>query len=138
MDKKFTLEIATPSRLLVNEADVEEVSAPGYQGYFTALPSHSPYLVLLSKGVLSFRKGKIWTFVTVIGGFIEVLPDHIIVLAEKGEKAENIDVERAKAAKKRAETRLADSRNYDIDFERARLALERAIIRLKATESQKY
>jgi F-type H+-transporting ATPase subunit epsilon len=138
MGKSFTLEIATPSQLLVKDAEVEEVSAPGYEGYFTALPSHSPYLVLLSNGVLSYRKGKAWSYVTVIGGFIEVLPDHIIVLAEKGEKAEKIDVERAAEARKRAEARLKDMKNYDIDFERARAALERAIIRLKAVEQQKY
>jgi F-type H+-transporting ATPase subunit epsilon len=138
MEKKFTLEIATPYRLLLKESEVEEVSAPGYQGYFTALPMHSPYLVLLSKGVLSYRKGKTWKYLTVIDGFMEVLADHIIVLAEKGEEAELIDIERAKSAKKRAEDRLKDINNYEIDFERARAALQRAIIRLKAAESQKY
>jgi F-type H+-transporting ATPase subunit epsilon len=138
MEKKFSLEIATPYRLLLKEKEVEEVSAPGYQGYFTALPLHTPYLVLLSKGVLSYRKGKIWKYITVIEGFMEVLADHIIVLAEKGEEAELIDKERAKNAKKRAEDRLKDINNYKIDFDRARAALERAVIRLKAVEQQKY
>lgn len=138
MEKKFSLEIATPYRLLLKDAEVEEVSAPGYKGYFTALPSHSPYLVILSKGVLSYRKGKTWKYVTIIDGFMEVLPDHIIVLAEKGEEAEMIDKERAEKAKKRAQERLKDIQNYTIDFERAQAALQRALIRLKAVESQKY
>lgn len=138
MTKGFTLEVVTPSRLVMHEENVEEVSAPGHEGYFTALPEHTPYLVLLSEGVLSYRQGSKWGYLAVMGGFVEVLPDRITVLAEKGERADEIDLERVTDAMKRAKKRLADTDNQEVDFDRAQLALQRALIRMSTKNSVKY
>ena len=138
MTKGFTLEVVTPSRLVLHEENVDEVSAPGHEGYFTALPEHTPYLVLLSEGVLSYRQGSKWGYLAVMGGFIEVLPDKITVLAEKGERADEIDLERVTEALKRAEKRLSDTDKLEVDFDRAQLALHRALIRMNTKKSIKY
>lgn len=122
----------------MHEENVEEVSAPGHEGYFTALPEHTPYLVLLSEGVLSYRQGSKWGYLAVMGGFVEVLPDRITVLAEKGERADEIDLERVTDAMKRAKKRLADTDNQEVDFDRAQLALQRALIRMSTKNSVKY
>ncbi len=141
MSKGFLLEVVTPDRLVIHEQDVDEVSAPGYEGYFTALPEHTPYLVLLGEGILSYRKGTTWRYMAVMGGFVEVLPDKVMVLAEKSEKSEEIDLQRAKEALERAQKRLKDTTTTstdEVDFERAQAALHRALIRLNAKKSMKY
>jgi F-type H+-transporting ATPase subunit epsilon len=137
MKGKFRLEIVTPNRLVLKEEDVDEFSAPGIEGYFTALPGHTPYLVLLSEGRMSYRKGKDWHYMTVLNGYAEVLPDHITVLAEKSEKADEIDIERAEKAKRRAEERIKDIQQTEVDFERARAALSRAILRLDVSKNRR-
>jgi F-type H+-transporting ATPase subunit epsilon len=127
---KLTLEIVTPDRALVTE-QVDEVELPGADGYFGVLPGHTPLLASLKVGELWYRIGQETRYLSVAFGFVEVLPDHVTVLAQIAERAHDIDVPRAEAAKKRAEDRIARSPHADIDFERARVALMKALIRLQ-------
>ena len=127
---KLTLEIVTPDRSLVTE-QVDEVELPGSEGYFGVLPGHSPLLASLQVGELWYRIGNEKHYLSVAFGFVEVLPEHVTVLARIAEKAQDIDVARAEAAKKRAEERVAASSRPDIDFERARVALMKSLIRLQ-------
>jgi F-type H+-transporting ATPase subunit epsilon len=121
------LQIVTPDRLVVQER-VDEVQVPGFEGYFGVLPGHTPMLASLAVGELWYRQGQEKTYVAIASGFAEVLPDRVTILAKLAEKAEDIDVERADAARQRAEERLAQK--SDIDFERARAALAKASTRL--------
>ena len=125
---KLLLEIVTPDRSLVRE-EVDEVELPGSEGYFGVLPGHTPLLSMLMVGELWYRVGAERRYLAVAGGFVEVLPDRVTVLADIGERAEDIDVARAEAAKRRAEERLA--KPMDIDIERARVALLKSLIRLQ-------
>jgi F-type H+-transporting ATPase subunit epsilon len=125
---KIALEIVTPDRSLVKEV-VDEVGLPGSEGYFGVLPGHTPLLSMLKVGELWYRIGQEKRYLAVAGGFVEVLPDRVTVLAQVGERAEDIDVARAEAAKRRAEERLAKA--VDIDIERARVALLKSLIRLQ-------
>jgi F-type H+-transporting ATPase subunit epsilon len=126
---KLTLEIVTPDRALVNE-QVDEVELPGSEGYFGVLPGHTELLASLQVGELWYRIGQQKYYLAVAFGFVEVLPDHVTVLARLAEKAQDIDVARAEAAKKRAEERVARP-TADMDFERARVALMKSLIRLQ-------
>ena len=114
---KLTLEVVTPDRALVNE-QVDEVQLPGAEGYFGVLPAHTPLLATLQVGELWYRVGQEKSYLAVAFGFVEVLPDRVTVLAQLAEKAQEIDVSRAEAAKKRAE-------------ERARIALMKSLVRLQ-------
>ena len=122
------LQIVTPDRLVVQER-VDEVQVPGSEGYFGVLPGHTPMLASLAVGELWYRQGQDKTYVAIASGFAEVLPDRVTILAKLAERAEDIDVERADAARQRAEGRLAQK--SDIDFERARAALAKAHTRLQ-------
>ena len=126
---KLTLEIVTPDRLLVTE-QVDEVELPGSEGYFGVLPGHTELLASLQVGELWYRIGQEKFYLAVAFGFVEVLPDHVTVLARIAEKAQDIDVGRAESAKKRAESRVANP-SPDMDFERARVALMKSLIRLQ-------
>jgi F-type H+-transporting ATPase subunit epsilon len=100
------LQIVTPDRLIV-EDQVDEVEIPGAEGYFGVLPGHTPMLASLAVGELWYRKGQEKTFLSIAFGFAEVLPDRVTILARLAERAEDIDAERAEAARRRAEKRLA-------------------------------
>ena len=125
----LTLQIVSADRALVSE-QVDEVQIPGSEGYFGVLPGHTPLLALLQVGQLWYRKGQEFTYLSIANGFAEVQPDHVTILAQIAEKAEEIDVTRAESALKRAQARLARP-TPDIDFERARIALLRALTRLQ-------
>src|SRR6187455_604277 len=103
----LTLEIVTPDRALVTE-QVDEVQVPGTEGYFGVLPGHAPLLASLQVGELWYRSGQEKHYLAIAFGFVEVLPDKVTVLAQIAERAQDIDVARAEAAKKRAEERVAD------------------------------
>jgi len=128
---KLTLEIVTPDRALLRE-EVDEVVVPGSQGEFGVLPGHTPLLASLKVGELWYRIGQEKFYLAVAFGFVEVLPDRVTVLAQIAERAQDIDVARAEAAKKRAEERVTrGSPQADLDFERARIALMKSLIRLQ-------
>ena len=128
------LELATPVRQLVS-AEVDEVVAPGTEGYFGVLPGHAAFLTTLGAGELTYRQGKEEQHLAVIGGFAEVNADRVIILAEAAERPEEIDRERAERARQRAEQRLAGrsvgGAAEEIDYARAVAALARALARLQ-------
>ena len=128
---KIQLQIVSPTRLLVNET-VDEVEIPGADGYFGVLPGHTPLLALLGAGELWYRQGADKHYLSIAFGFAEIQPDRVTILAQIAERADEIDVARAEAAKKRAEDRMAKP-TADMDFERARIALMKAIIRLQVS-----
>lgn len=123
------LEFVTPERALVHE-DVSEVEIPGEDGYFGVLPGHAPLLAALQPGEIWYRKGGVTYYAFVAGGFAEVLPDRVAILAQVAERAEDIDIQRAEASKRRAEDRLVRP-TADMDAERARVALLRSLMRLQ-------
>ena len=125
------LQIVTPERMLVQE-QVDEVQIPGAEGYFGVLPGHTPLLAALAVGELWYRKGSEKTFLSIAYGFAEVLPDRVTILARLAERAEDIDVGRAEAARNRAQERI-DQPKSDIDYERARVALTKALTRLQVS-----
>ncbi|WP_243387080.1 F0F1 ATP synthase subunit epsilon [Bacillus kexueae] len=126
--KTVQVNVVTPDGP-VYDAEVEMVSAKAQSGELGILPGHIPMVAPLSIGAVRLKKGSSTELVAVSGGFLEVRPDKVTILAQAAERAENIDVARAKAAKERAERRLREKAD-DIDFKRAELALQRAINRL--------
>jgi F-type H+-transporting ATPase subunit epsilon len=126
----ITLRVVTPERQLVHET-VHELQLPARTGYLGILPGHAPLITELGVGELSYRKGKDLFYLATIYGYAEVLPDRVIVLAEIAERAEEINLERARAARDRAQKRLAKPTAPDLDWDRATFALQRAMIRLQ-------
>jgi F-type H+-transporting ATPase subunit epsilon len=124
------LQVVSADRMLVNE-QVDEVEIPGAEGYFGVLPGHTPLLATLQVGQLWYRRGQHVQYLSIAFGFAEVQPDRVTILAQIAERADEIDVARAEAAKRRAEERLAKTTTVDIDFERARIALMKALVRLQ-------
>ena len=123
------LQVVSADRSLVNET-VDEVEIPGSDGYFGVLPGHTPLLAVLQVGELWYRQGQEKHYLAIAFGFAEVLPDRVTILAQIAEKAEEIDLARADAAKKRAEERVSNQ-TVDMDAERARISLMKALIRLQ-------
>jgi F-type H+-transporting ATPase subunit epsilon len=126
---RLTLEIATPTRQIVSEA-VDEVVAPGSEGYFGVLPGHAPFLTTLGIGEITYRIGREEYHLAVAGGFAEVRNDKVIMLLDIAERPDEIDRARAERARERAERRLAGRAQEDIDYSRALAALMRALVRL--------
>jgi len=129
---QIELQVVTPDRLIVRER-VDEVQIPGSRGYFGVLPGHTPLLASLAVGELWYRKGQETTYLSIVHGFAEVLPDRVTILARLAERAEEIDVARAEAARKRAEARLSQNMPDEVDYERARLALAKSLMRLQVS-----
>ncbi len=129
MADRLTLEIATPTRVVVTES-VDEVVIPGSQGYFGVLPGHAPFLTTVGVGELVYRVGRDERYLAVSGGFAEVRNDKVIVLADTAERPEEIDRARAERARERAERRLAGRTDEEVDYARALAALARAVVRL--------
>ena len=133
MANSIKLEIVTPDRKLLSE-EVEYVGAPGINGEFGVLPNHIPFLSALGIGSLYYKKNGKRYYVFVAGGFAEVTPTKVSVLAEVAEKAEEIDLERARKARERAEMRLKEQKDREA-YARTRAALARALQRMKCREA---
>ena len=129
MADTLQLEIATPMRLVVSDT-VDEMVAPGSEGYFGVLRGHAPFLTTLGIGELTYRKGRDEYHLAVAGGFAEVRNDKVIVLADAAERPEEIDRERAELARLRAEQRLGGRIPEELDYTRCSAALIRALTRL--------
>jgi F-type H+-transporting ATPase subunit epsilon len=125
------LQIVTPDRMILRE-QVDEVEIPGSEGYFGVLPGHTPLLASLAVGELWYRKGPEKTYLSIAFGFAEVLPDRVTILARLAERADEIDPERAEAARTRAEERLSQQQSA-VDYERARVALLKSMTRLQVS-----
>jgi F-type H+-transporting ATPase subunit epsilon len=126
------LEIVTPDKKLFS-GEVEAVTLPANTGYLGILPGHAPLLAELGIGEISYRIGNETQFLFCSWGFVEVLPERVIVLAQTAESASEIDINRAEQAKSRAE-RILTSKDLSMDFARAQLSLMRAIARLDAAK----
>jgi F-type H+-transporting ATPase subunit epsilon len=125
---KLTLEVVTPEGLLLRE-EVDEVIAPGEQGYFGVRPGHTPFLSTLGIGALTYRIGTQSHEITCFWGFCEVLPDRVNILAEIGERAEEIDLARAEAARARAAERMKAIKD-EAGYQEAHDHYVRAVTRL--------
>lgn len=130
MAETIKFRLVTPSRLLLDE-EVDEVTAPGAVGEFGVLPKHISFLSLLVAGEMSYKQGAERHRLAVSGGYAEVLDDVMTVLADAAEYADEIDVERARSARERAEKRLAELSHEDKEFAAAEAALRRALARLQ-------
>lgn len=129
------LDIVTAEQLVFSE-DVDLVVAPGIDGEMAILPHHAPLMTMLQPGELLVRQeGKEFSL-AVTGGFLEVRPDRVTVLADAAERAEDIDAARAEEAKQRAQERLA-GRLDEADHVRVEAALRRSLIRLRVAEKRR-
>jgi F-type H+-transporting ATPase subunit epsilon len=131
LPENIELEVVTPSRHVLTET-VQSLEMPGKDGYLGILPGHAPLITELGVGILTYQQGTVAHYLTVIQGYAEVLPDRVIVLAEISERAEEIDLARARTAVERAQGELAKAGSPDVDWQVAASALERALIRSQA------
>jgi len=132
MPDSFQLEIVTPEKMVVRDV-AEEMQIPGKTGYLGILPGHAPLITELAVGEITYRSGQQTRRLAVAWGFAEVLPDKVTILAETAERAEDVDVQRAQAAKERAEKSLASGQT-EADFTKAAGDLKRAETRLEVAE----
>ncbi len=137
MTEKLELEVVTPEKLVLRE-NVDEVVVPGLGGELGILPDHTPLISQLQSGVLTYRKGSEKKSLHVSGGFVEILPDRVAVLAEVAETPEEIDYQRAREARSRAEKLIALShqggqtgQGAETDLELIKEKLRRAITRIE-------
>ena len=131
------LEIVTGERVVYTD-DVDSVVAPGVEGELGILPHHAALMTTLVPGELRVKKGGQEILMAVGGGFMEVLPHKVTILADTAERADEIDDARAEEARKRAQDRLADaSKGEQIDVARAQAAMRRAVVRLKVAQKKK-
>jgi F-type H+-transporting ATPase subunit epsilon len=128
------LDIVTAERMVYSE-EVDMVVAPGFEGQLGILPHHTPLMTTLLPGELRIKKGTEEVSLAISGGFLEVRPDRVVVLADAAERAEEIDVERAEAARKRAQERLTRQRELGFDGVRAEASLRRSLARLRVAET---
>lgn len=128
------LEIITAERIVYSAEGVEKVVIPGVEGELTVLPRHAPLMTMIQPGILRIGRGGQEEELAIHGGFIEVRENKVTILADAAERAEEIDVERAEAARRRAQERMAQRRMDDIEWAMAQAALRRALARLKLVE----
>lgn len=127
-------EVVTAERL-VFEGDVDMVVAPGIEGQLGILPHHAPLMTALTFGELVLhRQDQEDEFIAIGGGFMEVVPDRVTILADSAERADEIDEARAETARLRAADTMAQKRGEDVDFARAEAALRRSLVRLKVAK----
>jgi F-type H+-transporting ATPase subunit epsilon len=130
-------EIVTAERT-VFEGDVDMVLAPGIEGQLGILPKHAPLMTSLTFGELVIhRENQPDEFIAIGGGFMEVGPEHVIILADSAERAEEIDIAAAEEARQRAQQTMEQKQREDVDFVRAEAALRRSAIRLKVARRRR-
>jgi len=127
------LDIVTAERAVYAD-DVDMVIAPGVEGQLGILPHHAPLMTILQAGELRVKKGGEEISLAISGGFLEVRPDRVVVLADAAERAEEIDMARAEEAKRRAQERLADRHAPGFDAVRTEASLRRSLARLRVAE----
>jgi F-type H+-transporting ATPase subunit epsilon len=133
---KIKLEIVTVERLVLSE-DVDYVSAPGIDGVLGILARHTPLVTALNVGEMHYKKeGEEFSY-AIGGGFMEVRPDKVTVLADSAERADQIDEARAEQARERAKQRLQETPHADVEFARIERAMRRAELRLRVARRQR-
>ena len=130
------LEIVTPERLAY-EDDVDMVLVPGIEGEMGILPHHTPLVSLLGVGELTIRKGGQEELFAIAGGFLQVRPDKVVVMAETADLDSDIDLEKAKAARDEAEKALESGYVEGADLSAARAELQRALLRIRVAEGRR-
>ncbi len=133
---KIKLDVVTMERLLISE-DVDYVSAPAVDGIVGILPKHAPLLTALSFGELRYKQGGTEYSFAIGGGFMEVRPDKVTVLADVAEQADEIDEKRAETARQRAHESLKEKPRSDVDYIALENALRRAEVRLKVARKKR-
>jgi len=131
----FRLDIITAERTVFSE-DVDSVTVPGIEGQLGILAHHVPLMTMLQSGELRATQGENEFFLAISGGFLEVRPDRVTILADDAERAEEIDIARAEEAKRRAEEELSRPRT-EIDVAQAGAALRRSLIRIKVGQKRR-
>ncbi len=127
------LEIVTPEKLAYSD-EVDSVVLPGSQGELGVLPHHAPLVSMLGVGELRIRKGGQEESFAIVGGFLQVRPDRVVVMAETADLASEIDVEKAEAARREAEKALESGYVEGADLSAARASLQQALLRLRVAE----
>lgn len=134
---KIRCEVVTAERAVFDD-QVDMVVAPGIEGQLGILPHHAPLMTALTFGELVIhRQDQEDEYIAIGGGFMEVRPDHVTILADSAERAEEIDLERAEEAQLRAQELMAQKQREDVDFIRAEAALRRSLIRLKVAKRKR-
>ena len=133
---KLEVEIVTGERTVYSETDVDMVIVPGSDGSLGILPKHAPLISTLATGELRVKKGSTEESIVIFGGFVEVTPTKVVVLADTAERAGEIDLARAEEARKRAEAALANVKDKQSLVE-AELALRRAVQRIKIADTKR-
>ncbi|MFC1860952.1 F0F1 ATP synthase subunit epsilon [Chloroflexota bacterium] len=129
------LDIVTAERAVYSE-EVDLIVAPGIDGQLGILPHHTPLMTMIQPGELMLKKGDEEFILAVTGGFLEVRPDRVIILADAAERVEEIDEARAEEARRRAQERIQRP-STEVDLLRAEASLKRAILRLQLVEKRK-
>jgi F-type H+-transporting ATPase subunit epsilon len=127
------LEIVTPEKLAY-QGEVDSVQLPGSEGELGVLPHHAPLVSTLGAGELRLRKGTEDEFFAIVGGFLQVLPDKVVVMAETADMASEIDLERAQEARRKAEQALESGFVEGADLAAARASLQHALLRIRVAE----
>lgn len=131
------LEIVTPERLAFSE-EVDSVNCPGIDGELGILPHHAPLITTLGVGELRIRRGAEEEYFAIAGGFLQVRPDKVVVMAETADMASEIDIQKAEEARREAERALAEGFAEPADLSRARAALQRALLRIQVAERRRH
>jgi F-type H+-transporting ATPase subunit epsilon len=129
----INLDIVTPERLAYSD-EVDSVQLPGSEGELGVLPHHAPLISTLGVGELRIRKGGTEESFAIVGGFLQVLPDRVVVMAETADLASEIDLEKAQAARAEAERALESGYHEGADLAAARAALQQALLRIRVAE----
>ena len=127
------LEIVTPDRQVFSD-NVDSVQVPGSEGELGVLPHHAPLVSTLGVGELRFRKDGAEESFAIVGGFLQVRPDKVVVLAETADMASEIDLEKAQEARREAERALESGYREGVDLATARAALQQALLRIRVAE----
>ena len=130
------LEIVTPERRVYSD-EVDSVALPGSEGELGILPHHAPLISLLGAGELRVRKGATEESFAIVGGFVQVRPDKVVVMAETADLASEIDLERAQEARREAERALETGYHEGADLAAARASLQQALLRIRVAERRR-
>jgi F-type H+-transporting ATPase subunit epsilon len=131
------LDIVTPEKLAYS-GEVDSVQLPGSEGELGVLPHHAPLIATLGAGELRIRKGSTEETFAVFGGFLQVLPDKVVVMAESADLASEIDLERAQEARREAERALESGAHEGADLAAARATLQQALLRVRVAERRHH
>ena len=131
------LEIVTPERIAYSD-EVDAVTCPGYEGELGILPHHAPLISTLGFGELKIRKGGREEYFAIAGGFVQVRPDKVVVIAETADLAAEIDLEAAQHARHEAERALSEGFTESADLAAARAAMQRALLRIRVAERRRH